>query len=556
MRFSNLSGPLPSGLCAGGQLQKFIAMNNNLVGPLPTSLLICKSLVRVRLEQNKLEGDISKMGIYPNLVYIDISSNKLSGRFSHRWGECYKLTMLRASNNNISGAIPPSIGQLSQLRILEFSSNQLDGTIPPEIGKLLSLFNLSLGNNLLWGTIPQEVGFLANLEYLDLSSNNLSGSILGSIENCNKLRFLKLSHNHLNGTIPIELGMSANLQYLLDVSDNSFDDMIPNQLAGLNMLETLNLSHNTLNGSISASFQSMVSLLSMDVSYNKLEGPVPRSRFFEEAPLEWFMHNNNLCGVVKGLPSCEITQSHGKDKSKLVLLAIILPIVSFVLIMTLVTILQYKRKKSSSVGKENEPGQTNLFGIWNFDGEDVYKKIVEATENFSDTHCIGIGGNGSVYKAVLPTREIFAVKKIHVMEDDELFNREIDTLMHIRHRNIVKFYGFCSAIQGRFLIYEYVDRGSLAASLESKETVVTLGWTKRLNIFKDVAHALSYMHHGCFAPIVHRDITSNNILLDLEFRAYISDFGIAKILDTDSSNCTNLAGAKGYLAPGKVIYLP
>lgn len=73
MRFSNLSGPLPSGLCAGGQLQKFIAMNNNLVGPLPTSLLICKSLVRVRLEQNKLEGDISKMGIYPNLVYIDIS---------------------------------------------------------------------------------------------------------------------------------------------------------------------------------------------------------------------------------------------------------------------------------------------------------------------------------------------------------------------------------------------------------------------------------------------------------------------------------------------------
>lgn len=62
-----------------------------------------------------------------------------------------------------------------------------------------------------------------------------------------------------------------------------------------------------------------------------------------------------------------------------------------------------------------------------------------------------------------------------------------------------------------------------------------------------------YMHHDCFAPILHRDISSNNILLDLEFRACISDFGIAKILSADDSNCTRLAGTKGYLAPGKII---
>jgi serine/threonine protein kinase len=61
------------------------------------------------------------------------------------------------------------------------------------------------------------------------------------------------------------------------------------------------------------------------------------------------------------------------------------------------------------------------------------------------------------------------------------------------------------------------------------------------------------MHHDCFAPIVHRDITSSNILLNLEFSACVSDFGLAKILNVDASNCTRLAGTNGYLAPGKII---
>jgi serine/threonine protein kinase len=199
--------------------------------------------------------------------------------------------------------------------------------------------------------------------------------------------------------------------------------------------------------------------------------------------------------------------------------------------------------------------ETKLFVLWNFNGEDVYKKIIDATDNFSDTHCIGTGGNGSVYRAQLPTGEIFAVKKINMTEDDDIFNREIYALMHIRHRNIAKLFGYCSATHGRFLVYEYMDRGSLAASLKSKETATELDWTRRLNIVREVAHALSYMHHDCFAPIVHRDIKSSNILLDIEFRACISDFGIAKILDVDASNCTRLAGTKGYLAPGNIISL-
>ncbi|XBI84533.1 hypothetical protein VPH35_092825 [Triticum aestivum] len=310
--------------------------------------------------------------------------------------------------------------------------------------------------------------------------------------------------------------MLVNLQELLDLSDNSFASVIPSQLGGLSMLEVLNLSHNALKDSIPPSFERMFSLLSID------------SRLFKEAPIEWFMQNKLLCGVVKGLPPCDLNQNGGRKKKPRAILLAIIPVVSFLFTMLLVT-LQCKRK--SKVECANELQQTKWFSIWNFHGGDMYRQIVDATENFSDAHCIGIGSSGSIYRAHLPTCEIFAVKKIHTIEDDELFNREIDALMHIRHRNIVKLFGYCSATRGRFLLYEYMERGSLATSLRTKETAIELDWTRRLNIIEDVAHALSYMHHDCFAPIVHRDITSNNVLLDLEFRACISDFGIAKILD-------------------------
>ena len=255
---------------------------------------------------------------------------------------------------------------------------------------------------------------------------------------------------------------------------------------------------------------------------------------------------------MKVLPPCDLPRSSKQGKTSDASLLVIIPVViSFVFVITLVT--WHCKRKKNKVETSNEVQQTMMFAVWDFDGEDVYKKIVDATNNFSNAHCIGSGGNGSVYRVQLPTGELFAVKKIHMTEDDVQFNQEIQALMHVRHRNIAKLFGYCSATQGRFLVYEYMDRGSLSASLDGTETEVELDWPSRLNIVWDVAHALSYMHHDCFAPMVHRDITSSNILLDLEFRACISDFGIAKILDMDAPSCTKLAGTKGYLAPGKII---
>ncbi|CAL5386048.1 unnamed protein product [Camellia sinensis] len=99
------------------------------------------------------------------------------------------------------------------------------------------------------------------------------------------------------------------------------------------------------------------------------------------------------------------------------------------------------------------------------------------------------------------------------------------------------------------IVYEYLKRGSLATIFNKDEEAKELDWPKRVNIIKGVASALSYMHHDCTPPIVHRDISSNNVLIDEEYEARVSDFGIAKLLKLDSSNWSAFAGTYRYVAP-------
>ena len=94
----------------------------------------------------------------------------------------------------------------------------------------------------------------------------------------------------------------------------------------------------------------------------------------------------------------------------------------------------------------------------------------------------------------------------------------------------------------------------MATNLSNDEAAIQLDWDKRINIIKGVTHALTYLHHDCSSPIVHRDISSNNVLLDLEFEAHVSDFGTAKLLNPNSSNWTTLAGTYGYMAPDNVTH--
>ncbi|XP_042490689.1 MDIS1-interacting receptor like kinase 2-like [Macadamia integrifolia] len=100
-------------------------------------------------------------------------------------------------------------------------------------------------------------------------------------------------------------------------------------------------------------------------------------------------------------------------------------------------------------------------------------------------------------------------------------------------------------------VYEYIERGSLAYYvLGNKEEAVELDWRKHIKVIKGVAHALPYLHHDCSPPLIHLDISSNNVLLDANLEPLVADFGTSRFLNPGSSNRTILVGTYGYIAPG------
>jgi tRNA A-37 threonylcarbamoyl transferase component Bud32 len=292
-----------------------------------------------------------------------------------------------------------------------------------------------------------------------------------------------------------------------------------------------------------------------------LEGPIPSIPAFQKASFQSLRNNKDLCGNISGLEPCSTSRgnihSHN-DKTNKILVAILPLTLGALLLALFVYGLSYHLCQTSSTKEYKtvkESNGTNIFSIWSFDGKIVYENIIKATEEFDNNYLIGVGGHGNVYKVELPTGQVAAVKKLHSLQNEEMSNlkafaSEIRALTEIRHRNIVKLYGFCSHSLHSFLVYEFLEKGSLDKILKDDELSTEFDWNMRVNVIKDIANALCYMHYDCSPVIVHRDISSKNVVLDLEYVAHVSDFGTAKFLNPDSSNWTNFVGTFGYTAPG------
>ncbi|KAI6667937.1 hypothetical protein NL676_007052 [Syzygium grande] len=382
------------------------------------------------------------------------------------------------------------------------------------MGSLSMLFELDLSNNAIMGNVPTEIGLLSHLAHLNLASNNLGGSIPVQLGSCNSLLTLNLSRNKFWRSISPEIG---NAQFL-------------------------------------------EALTSIDLSYNNLEGPLPNIKAFNEAPFEAIQHNKGLCGNVVGLPKCNSTGSKKRSRyvGSRITVILILSFLGFLLFSCTVIILvivNHHRRRIIKRDNNEQANDLDFFRILSYDGKGFYDRIVEATEGFDSKYYVGEGAYGIVYKAEISEGQTIAVKKIlSSKEDIEIvdlipFEREIQALTNIRHCNIVKFYGFCSHAQHFFLVYEYMERGSLRTILNDDQRAREFQWDKRINVVRGVADALSYMHHECSHPLIHRDLTSNNILLDRDYKAHVSNFGTARLLRPDSSNWIAIASTIGYIAP-------
>ncbi|TYH89824.1 hypothetical protein ES332_A13G009700v1 [Gossypium tomentosum] len=179
---------------------------------------------------------------------------------------------------------------------------------------------------------------------------------------------------------------------------------------------------------------------------------------------------------------------------------------------------------------DNMPGMPNRFS---------YEELKNVTYNFSNK--LGEGGFGSVFRGILPSGSEVAVK--HLVGFGP-------TIGSIHYFNLVTSVGFCAEKSNRLLVYEYMGNGSLDQWIFNKNQEPALGWQIRKKIILDIAKGLAYLHEECNQKILHLDIKSQNILLDENFNAKVSDFGLSKLIGRDQSRVvTTMRGTPGYTAP-------
>lgn len=561
---NGLLGSIPSALGELTQLEVLELWNNSLSGPLPTTLGRYSPLQWLDVSSNSFSGEIpASLCAGANLTKLILFNNKFTGPIPNGLSNCSSLIRLRMQNNLILGTIPVGFGKLERLQRLELANNSLAGEIPDDISYSKTLSFIDLSQNQLRSSLPSTILTIPNLQTFMASNNYLIGEIPNQFQDCPSLSVLDLSSNILTGKIPASIASCQKL-INLNLRNNRLTGEIPKSIASMPALAILDLSNNSFTGGIPESFGNSPALEMLNVSFNQLTGPVPVNGMLRTINPNDLIGNTGLCGAV--LPPCTQAQvvaaRRRSSNAEHVTAGWIIGISTLLAIAMAAFVGRsvYKRWYSEGscleerfeIGGGEWPWRLMAFQKLGFTSNDILACIKES-------NVIGMGATGVVYKAEMPRlNTVIAVKKLwrsrSDIEDgnaDEDFVGEVNLLGRLRHRNIVRLLGFLHNDKDGMIVYEFMQNGSLAEALHSGEMAARLlvDWVSRYNVAVGVAQGLAYLHHDCRPPVIHRDVKSNNILLDGNFEARIADFGLARAMLRKNETVSVVAGSYGYIAP-------
>ncbi|XP_057866124.2 G-type lectin S-receptor-like serine/threonine-protein kinase SD2-5 [Cryptomeria japonica] len=242
----------------------------------------------------------------------------------------------------------------------------------------------------------------------------------------------------------------------------------------------------------------------------------------------------------------------GKGNANHFIFIVIIAVVTVIVVIGIVYIGYrfFRKKEAPDTLNESSDDERFLNNIPGLPTRFSYRQLQDATDNFSKR--LGKGGFGSVYEGTLPDGSIVAVKKLEgIGQGKKEFHAEVATIGSIHHVHLVRLRGFCAEGLHRLLVYEFMANRSLDRFLfRNKKQEVILDWDRRYNIALGTAKGLAYLHEDCSVRIIHCDIKPENILLDDNYVAKVSDFGLAKLMTREQSHVfTTLRGTRGYLAP-------
>ncbi|MCL7037474.1 hypothetical protein MKW94_008733 [Papaver nudicaule] len=537
-----LHGSIPPYIANLSSLTLLNLSSNLLNGRIPSEISHLAKLERLFLSNNSLEGDIpSVLGELRHLGLLDLSRNKLSGPIPSSLANLTLLRELHLHHNSLSDVIPSTLGGCISLDILDLSYNKLSGKIPAEVAGLRDIgmyFNLS--NNLLSGELPAALSKMEMINAIDLSSNNFKGEIPPSLLNCEAAEMINISHNALQGSIPSSLGNLLNLKIL-------------------------DLSHNLLSGEIPESFSKSPSLVQLNLSCNNLSGFLPRGRLFNSLTFESFQGNKHLCLQLTDFQSC-LQNRKSKLHSLKFLILVVTALSTSAFFLTVCFGLIFNVIKGFTTRSTNKIRNEFTLSLTPAHPRITYREILEATYGFEQSRLIGSGSSGYVYKGILRDNTVVAVKvpRFQSGSSTKIFDRECQMLKRIRHRNLMRIVTACSLPDFKALVLPFMANGSLDSHLypssQSLGYPSGLSLITRVNICSDVAEGLSYLHHHSPVKVIHCDLKPTNILLNDDMTAFVSDFGIARLVKTveeenlpneniSSSTVNSLCGSIGYVAP-------
>lgn len=572
------------------QLVSLQLLENQFSGEVPAELGEFKKLVNVSLYTNRLSGELpSKLGSWAEFDFIDVSENfftgpippemckqgkmrellilqnNFTGEIPESYENCTTLKRFRVNKNSLSGTVPAGIWGLPNAEIIDISNNGLEGPISSDIGRAKKLGQLFVANNKLSADFPPQISGASVLVSIDLSNNHFSGEIPSTIGELKKLDSLHLENNKFIGSIPEALGSCVELSDI-NLAQNTLTGQIPATFGFLPTLTSLNLSGNQLSGEIPVSLSSL-KLNLLDLSSNQLSGPIPDSLSIA-AYNGSFAGNHDLCSKnINNFRQC----SKEFDKSNVFHTILLCLMAAFIVIFVSLGCFIYLRKKMRS--DRNDDHELSLKeACWDVKSfHMVSLSEDEIIHAIKEDNLIGKGGSGNVYRVVVGNGTELAVK--HIWNNSDIngrrnsrtttpilrkhgtkskeFEAEVQTLSSIRHVNVVKLYCSITSEDSSLLVYEYLPNGSLWDRLHTCKKMA-LDWETRYDIALGAAKGLEYLHHGCDRPVIHRDIKSSNILLDEFLKPRIADFGLAKLVQSDTTVMDSthvIAGTHGYIAP-------
>ncbi|KAL5555617.1 hypothetical protein UlMin_037853 [Ulmus minor] len=658
-----LNGTIPKSLSKITYLRRLSVSNNQLWGPIPKELGQLEVLEELWLDSNNFNGQLpTTFSQLKNLQYLritDLANSSFQFPKSLNWADS-KLEILILRNCSINGSIPENIGLIPNLDYLDLSFNKLTGLIPSSLRKV-SIY-LSLAENKLEGTIPEWIPDAAKKsDYgMDLSFNNFSDSsfkfdsnnrklnLFSCCRSCNSAictaamkdeneyseevcpkskpknkglyihcggeevkkddgriyesdndsspvytsphgNWVRISSGEQSTVKEIKCGISlpdatlynkarlasVSLKYYgLCLEDGEYDVKL--HFAEIVFANNTDEADYTDNDSTYQRYQSSnkrifniyVQNRSERTDFNiketagkdkmghtivnvtnvKVENSVLKIHLYWAGKGSYWYNQGPLISAISVVPA----DINRRNRTLQVALISGASVVVFILLLLFIIAwaMGWLRKEEII---EIGVGPNKIVTL---------RQLMDATRGFSREMEIGRGGLGIVYKAELPDKQMVAVKKLSTLSSEGIdkLKSESYALKMLSHENLLQLFDLFIGKDFNLLIYEYMENKSLAKVLFDTMCNIRLSWEVRFNICLGIAKGLQYLHEHPRLKMVHRGIKAANILLDSDLKPKISEFGLAIVYAEDGDQETGQLkiikseASHGYMAPEYPLY--